>query len=241
MRFFNKIFSFAKYEPFGCLFSAVLSVSIICALAAGFSFVIYSIWAVTLVKNNIESATGFGVTTQNIYVNVFTGYCEITEMHISNPEVYDMRELADKNADNSLKFLNIKKINAKLSPLELIKGRFELSSFSADITLLNCVRLNNSTSNLPEFIVNMLKIVSVKKENGKPTLSLFDLKIKNAQYTDYSTSRDTISWKMNMDFDFKRTDVSDFKKMLKEIRAAFEKENAPFVSNGLSILSNDIL
>ncbi len=245
MSLLHKILTFIKNEPFGCLVSSILSILLIGALAAGFSFVIFSIWAVSLVKNNIESSTGFNVSAQNIYVNLFTGKCEITGLRITNPEIYDAREQKNKNASGSDVdiFLIAEKIAMILSPSDLLKGQFKLSAISADISLLNCVRLNNSASNLPEFIVNILKITSASEDSGKPTLKLLDLKIKNAYYTDYSTSasNDKITWKMNMNYSFRLTDISDFPKALKEIRESFEKANAPFISNSLGILSNDIM
>lgn len=241
MRFLHRILKLAAKEPFGCLCSLALSAAVIGAFAAAFSYVIFSIWAVSLVKNNIEDATGFRVSAQNIAVNLFTGKCEIDDMHIVNPSVYDMREIAKKNTDTSPLFLLARKVEMQLSPLDLIKGDFTVSSLSAEISELNCIRLNNSTSNLPEFLANMLKCIKVRDEFGKPVLGHFSLKIKNAKYTDFSATKDTILWKMRMNFEYKRDNLSDFTKSLREIKEVFEKANAPFISNSLNSLSNEIL
>lgn len=241
MNFLHRIFKLASKEPLGCLCSLLFSSVIIGALAAAFAYVIFSIWAVSLVKNNIEDATGFGTSAQNIYVNLFTGKCRIDDMHITNPSVYDMREIEKKDAKTSPLFLSAKKVEMQISPLDLIAGYFTVSSFSAEISELNCIRLNNSTSNLPEFLANLLKCMRVRDEFGKPVLGQFSLKIKNAQYTDFSVTKDTISWKMRMNFVYERDNLSDFTKSLREIKESFEKANAPFISNSLNSLSNEIL
>ena len=48
-------------------------------------------------------------------------------------------------------------------------------------------------------------------------------------------------YRLYMNYSFRLTDISDFPKALKEIRESFEKANAPFISNSLGILSNDIM
>jgi len=240
MNSIQKILIVSKKQPLGCLFAMLLSIGLIGGSILGLIFVVYSIWSVSLVKDAITARTGFSVSSNNIYVNVFTGRCEINNLIITNPEVYDMRELSQRNAEHSIKFLEARNVEMTLNPSALIRGEFEVSSFSADITSLNCVRLNNSTYNLPEFLQNMLQSVSAVRDGGKPTLENFSLKIAKASYTDYSTSKDTIAWQMKMDFRFEQSNVADFKKLVSQLRESFEKANAPFISNGLGFLSNDL-
>ncbi|MBQ6534897.1 MAG: hypothetical protein IJI37_06970 [Opitutales bacterium] len=235
MKAIYRFLKLARKEPFGCLFSCAISAAMICAFAAGMVYIIYSMAAVSLVKGTIKSATGFNATAQSIYANVFTGYFEIDGLHITNPTVYDSGARSAAK-DNTEKFLHAKKIKMVISPTDLLRGRFTVSSFEADITFLNCVRITNSVYNLPEFLGGMKEVSSIKISDRKPLLEKLDISIAKAAYVDLSAKSDSMVWSMS-DFKFSRADVSDFEKAVAEMKGDLEKSNAPFVSSGLDILA----
>lgn len=232
------IFGFIRLgrrEPFGCLFSTLISATLISALLAGIVYVVYMLIAVSYVKNIITSSTGFAVSAQNIYVNVFTGSCEIDGLHITNPSVYESN-VPKKNAENINRFLHIQKLKLEISQWQLLKGKLVISSVDANITYLNCVRISNSIYNLPEFIMGLKKVVDFSNEENKFYLKNFNLFISKANYIDLSPKSDSMTWNTN-DFSFKKSDVTNPETLLKELNSAFNSTNAPFIASGLKVLS----
>ena len=150
------------------------------------------------------------------------GYCEIENLSIDNGEIYNLGDaLPDKN------FITAKKIEMELSPLALLRGKLRVSEFRADVPHINCIRLNNYTCNVDEFVGGMRKITE-----AAAGLS-FSLRLETAVYTDCSASAKPISKKQNIDMSFERNGVSDTAKMLGELAAAFDSADAMFISNAL--------
>ena len=236
MRAFLRFLKLGRKEPFSCLVSTLISATLVSALMAGIIYVVYMMTAVSLVKDIITSSTGFTVSAQNIYVNVFTGYCEIDGLNITNPSVYESNT-SQKNIEGIDKFVHVQKLKMELSPIALLKGRFDVSSVYVNITYLNCVRISNSIYNLPEFLAGLKKVVSFKDANGAPYLKDFSIFIRTANYTDLSVKTDSISWNTK-DFAFRKSEVSNFSNLLSDIKSDFEKANAPFILSGLKVLSN---
>lgn len=224
-----------RKEPFGCLVSTLISATLIGALMACIVYVVYLLIAVSLVKSIITSATGFSVSAQNIYVNVFTGYCEINGLNISNPTIYESNN-TKKNIENINKFLYVQNLKLEISPLKLLNGQFVVSSVDARITFLNCVRLSNSVYNLPEFMAGLKKVVSFETDDKNIHLNKFNLFIDKASYVDLSAKSDSISWN-TQDFSFKKSDVTNLSNLLDDIKTTFNSANAPFVTSGLKVLS----
>lgn len=202
MKLLSKFGGFAKREPLGCCFAAAFSPA--------------------LMRNAVKSATGFDATAQRVYANLFTGYCEIENLSIDNGEIYNLGDaLPDKN------FITAKKIEMELSPLALLRGKLRVSEFRADVPHINCIRLNNYTCNVDEFVGGMRKITE-----AAAGLS-FSLRRETAVYTDCSASAKPISKKQNIDMSFERNGVSDTAKMLGELAAVFDAADAMFISNAL--------
>ncbi len=164
MRAIYQFFRFARKEPFGCFVSSTISFVLISCLLAGAVYVSYSMLAVSLIKGAIVSSTGFSVSAQYIYVNAFTGECQIDGLTLINPSAYEFGLYRVKRPDNIEKFMEVKKIQMRLNPLKLLQGRVEISSMSADISFLNCVRISNSTYNLSEFLLRIGNAVSIENE-----------------------------------------------------------------------------
>lgn len=222
MKLLSKFGGFAKREPLGCCFAAAFSLALVGAFATAFAFVFYAVFAPALMRNAVKSATGFDATAQRVYANLFTGYCEIENLSIDNGEIYNLGDaLPDKN------FITAKKIEMELSPLALLRGKLRVSEFRADVPHINCIRLNNYTCNVDEFVGGMRKITE-----AAAGLS-FSLRLETAVYTDCSASAKPISKKQNIDMSFERNGVSDTAKMLGELSAAFDAADAMFISNAL--------
>ncbi len=234
----NTIYNFFRLaikEPFGCLVSLTFSAILISSVLAGAIYIAYMMFSVSLIKGIITSSTGFSVSAQNIYVNVFTGNCEIDGLTLLNPSVYELDRRMATRPDNIDKFIHAKKIKLEISPLELITGKFVISSLNADITFLNCVRINDSTNNLVEFIAGMKKSISIKNEDGRPFLKEISIKISRAAYSDYATGFNNISWGAS-DLSFKKTNIENIGKLLIDMKEIFEASNARFISNALNVI-----
>ncbi len=237
----KSIYNFLKLanrEPLGCLISTVLSVALISAMLAGAIYVTYLMFSVSLIKGVITSSTGFATSAQNIYINIFTGNCEIDGMSLANPSVYEIDSRLAKRPENIDKFLHAKKINIELNPFELLRGNLVISSIYADITFLNCVRINDSTYNLIEFLNGMKKSVTVKKEDGKPFLKNITMKISRAAYSDYVTGLNNISWSAS-DISFQKSNVVNMSKLIADMKECFESSNARFISTALDAIETE--
>ena len=235
MKAFLRFLKLGRKEPFGCLVSTLISATLIGALIAGIVYVVYMMTAVSLIKGVITSSTGFTISAQNIYVNVFTGYCEIDGLNITNPSVYESNS-SRNNVEGIDKFVHLKSLKMIISPMQLLKGKLDVSSVDANITYLNCVRISNSVYNLPEFLSGIKKVVSFSNKDGDFYLENFKIFIARANYIDLSAKSDSISWNAK-DFSFKKSDISDSTQLLNDLRTAYETANAPFISSGLKILS----
>lgn len=226
----------ARRQPFGCLFSTLLALLFISGAAAAIAFSVYSLAAVGLLKNTLQNQTGFYVGSDSIFVNLYTGKCTIGRLRIDNPTIYTSREYFEKSGDPAKSFLLAKSVSFKLSPLKLLAGELEISELEMDIMQLNCVRLNNSTYNLAEFLNNVKKIISFQKFDGEPTLKLINLKIDNVSYRDLSSLVDVIKSDSNANINFSRQNVTDFPKLLDSLKKLFDEKKLSYLTRGFSTL-----
>lgn len=177
MKLLSKFGGFAKREPLGCCFAAAFSLALVGAFATAFAFVFYAVFAPALMRNAVKSATGFDATAQRVYANLFTGYCEIENLSIDNGEIYNLGDAGRQ------KFLHGEENRMmELSPLALLRGKLRVSEFRADVPHINCIRLNNYTCNVDEFVGGMREITE-----AAAGLS-FSLRLETAVYTDCSAS-----------------------------------------------------
>lgn len=207
---------------------AILSVAFTAALTGfavlGMVFVFYASYAVPLFKDMVFESTGCKVRAESMFLNVFTGRCEIMNLTLDNPEAFvaqskmeDPREL--------VKFLYAKRLVLKISPFKFACGKFEISEFDAEIETLNCVRFNSASYNLPNFISEISLISSAK--GGK--LDKFRLKIDRISYHDISDGKDLINWGATADFSYHAEDITDISGMMRDVERTLSNKNFSFI------------
>ena len=126
---FSKFVKLAKEQPVGCFFSSLLSFVFLSFAIGGLVFVAYAVFSVALLKDAIYSNTGFHVSAKSIFINAYTGNCVINSLTLENPSSYNLSDShGEMDLDASNIFLKARRIHAKISPLQLIRGKIEISS-----------------------------------------------------------------------------------------------------------------
>lgn len=230
MKSISKAFALLKLQPLGCLFALLLASVMLAFAIGGMIFTFYAISSVSMVKDAISSTTGFHPIASNIYVNVYTGNCRIDDLILENPSVYDYS--ADQS--KTRKFIEAEKVFITLSPTDLLKGKFTISSLKIVINRINCTRLNNSTYNLPEFLTKMSEITLADSSFGNEGLDNLEIEIKGVAYSDSTIASDTLNWTRDVKFSFKRTDIKDVRAALRELAEELSKADLAFVAEGLT-------
>jgi len=233
--FITKGFSILKEQPIGCFFAAFLSLALISSVVAGIVFIAAAIIAVPVIKDTISAQTGYHATVESVFLNVYTGTCELNFLTLQNPSTYNVSDIVKNSDMETATFMEAKKVKLVLSPYELIvNGKFLIKSAEIDIDVINCVRINSASYNLPEFLSRLAKITEIQKLADKPALENISIKIKRATYHDITTISDIMKWNTILTFDFNKTDVSDLHQLQEDFIEALNNANAPFISRGIT-------
>ena len=231
MSSFFKALKFAKEKPMGCSFAFALSLAMMLAVAAA-AFWLFSAFAgVRVFRNAVASSTGFYPIYENAFLNVFTGEFSIDRLTLFNPPAY---KRAASGAYEGKAFAKAEKVRMRVCPLSLFRGKLAVSSFSAEVESLNCLRINQSDYNLGEFFEGISEIVEICPDSsGAKVLSDFSLKISKAGYEDISSGQNSLSMRTSKPFSFSDSQVEDFGRFFSKMEEAFSDCRAPFVSKAL--------
>ena len=175
----TKTLTILKEQPVGCFFAALLSISLISAVFAGMIFIVAAIIAVPVIKDTISEQTGFHASVESLFLNVYTGECQMNYLSLQNPPAYNMSDIIKDDDIETVTFAVAKSVKLRLSPTQLfLKGRLVVKSIEIDLDTINCVRINNSSYNLPEFIEKISEISEIDRSGGHAALERFSIKIK---------------------------------------------------------------
>lgn len=101
------------------------------------------------------------------FLNIYTGECNLNYLSLQNPQAYNMSEYATESNMEIPTFAIAKSVKLRLSPSDLIlRGRLVVKSADIDIDVINCVRINSASYNLPEFIEKYQKSRKSTKGTG---------------------------------------------------------------------------
>ena len=89
----TKTLTILKEQPVGCFFAALLSISLISAVFAGMIFIVAAIIAVPVIKDTISEQTGFHASVESLFLNVYTGECQMNYLSLQNPPAYNMSDI----------------------------------------------------------------------------------------------------------------------------------------------------
>ena len=149
----SKTFTILKEQPIGCFFAALLSFLLISTVLAGMLFIAAAIISVPVIKDTISAQTGFHASVESVFLNIYTGECNLNYLSLQNPQAYNTSEYATESNMEIPTFAIAKSVKLRLSPSDLIlRGRLVVKSADIDIDVINCVRINSASYNLPEFI-----------------------------------------------------------------------------------------
>lgn len=227
----------ARQQPFGCLVSVIFSAILVGAAALAIACSLYAMMAVGLIKGALQNSTGFYADSDSIFVNMLTGNCSIRNLRIDNPYIYGAREYYERSGDVAKPFLIASRVGMKISPMQLLLGKFAIYSLDMEISQLNCVRLNNSAYNLSEFLDGISKQSAFAQRDGRAYISSFSISIDKVSYRDLSSPSDIIKYDGNAQFKFSRSDVSEMPKLLSELEANLAENKMGFVAKGFNVLN----
>lgn len=231
MHTIKKAFRFIKEQPFGCVISSLFSLILIATAMAAICYVTYSLVAVSILKNTISDASGFRIQSDSVFLNLYTGKCEMKNVEIENPSVYDINNISGVRGISNEPLIYANKIEMIISPFSLIfEGKIKISSVTLDIKKISCMRINHNTYNLPEFIGGILKVVEPVEENETLFIKNFTLKIDEIGYKDLCNKRDIMHWDLKTSINLKLDNISDFDDFTNTIESEFKKVNAGFIS-----------
>lgn len=223
-----KAYHLMKTRPIGCGASLLFSLLLVLGSLCGVLFISFAMFAAPKFKSLVYSETGFHPSMEDASVNLFTGECVFHKFSLENPHgVYD-----------SESFLKTNKFSIKLSPLKLLIGDIEFTEIYIDALDVSCIRLNNSTYNLSEFLEKFSKVCKIKKTSNGYALKNFTLKIKDAHYIDNSAA-DKMNWKLKVDLNFSAQNVDDVDSFIKTLMENLDESNAKFISRGVRVLLSD--
>lgn len=226
-----KALKFAREKPAGCSFAFALSLAMMCAVAAGALWLFFAFAGVRAFRDSVASATGFYPIYENAYLNVFTGEFSIDRLTLFNPPAYKRASGGDGRDRAFIKAENVK---MRVCPLSLFRGKLAISSFSAEVESLNCLRINQSDYNFGEFIGGISEILEICPDSsGAKVLSGFSLKISKAEYEDLSSGKNSLAMRISKPFSFSDFQVEDFGRFFSKMEEAFSDRQAPFISKAL--------
>lgn len=232
----SKTYAILRDQPIGCFFAALLSFLLISAVFGGMLFIATAIITVPIMKDTISAQTGFHTSVESIFLNVYTGECKMNYLTLQNPAAYTLSDYESQASNLEIPtFAIIKSAKLRLSPAKLIlEGRLAVKSAELDIDVINCVRVNNASYNLSEFIGKISKILEVDKSDGTPSLKKFAIKIDRGTYCDMTATSDIMKWDTKLNFKFERNDISDIQNLMKTLADSLNSANAPFIARGLT-------
>lgn len=232
MKSFFKALKFAREKPVGCSFAFALSLAMMCAVATAAFWLFFAFVGVRALRDSVASSTGFYPIYENAFFNPFTGDFSIGRLTLYNPPAYN-RALSGGSRE-ARAFAKAGKVEMRVSPLSLFRGKLEISSFSAEIESLNCLRINQSDYNFGEFAEGISEIIEVcPDDSGAKVLSEFSLKISKAEYEDISSGKNTLTMRNSRPFSFYDSQVSDFGRFFPKMGEAFPDCGAPFITEAL--------
>ena len=229
-----RAFKFAKEQPLGCLGSLLFSAIMTTTAIGAIGFAAYSLIAVSAFKSAIADATGFHMSADSILFNLYNGKCSISRVILDNPSAYDVHNISSKLNFENEPLIIANRIEMQISPSDLIfNGKIKLISISLDIEKLNCIRINNNTYNLSEFIDGIRPIMAANEENGSIFLSDVSVKIKWISYRDISNSRDALYWNLNANIDYSDKSVDNISELFSKLDTRFKEANVPFINKSI--------
>lgn len=231
----SKTFTILKEQPIGCFFAVLLSFLLISTVLAGMLFIAAAIISVPVIKDTISAQTGFHASVESVFLNIYTGECNLNYLSLQNPQAYNMSEYATESNMEIPTFAIAKSVKLRLSPSDLIlRGRLVVKSADIDIDVINCVRINSASYNLPEFIEKISEISEIDKRDGNAYLEKFSIKIKRATYCDMTISSDIMKWDTALNFKFEKSGIKDAQDLISSLTNSLNKANAPFIARGLT-------
>ena len=231
----TKTLTILKEQPVGCFFAALLSISLISAVFAGMIFIVAAIIAVPVIKDTISEQTGFHASVESLFLNVYTGECQMNYLSLQNPPVYNMSDIIKDDDIETVTFAVAKSVKLRLSPTQLfLKGRLVVKSIEIDLDTINCVRINNSSYNLPEFIEKISEISEIDRSGGHAALERFSIKIKRGTYCDTSMPSDIMKWDTELNFKFEKSNIGNTSELTAALYDSLNSANAPFIARGLT-------
>ncbi|MBO7521037.1 MAG: hypothetical protein J6T16_02225, partial [Opitutales bacterium] len=144
-----------KRNPAAFLLSSALALAVIAATIVSFAAILVSVNAPRILRDRFMDQTGFFMSSENIFVNIFAGSAEINNLHISPPKEFDSARpasLAESRENASSLFLEAEKVRFKFLPWEFLKGKLVITEISIDAQKLNCVKISATRYSVRDFV-----------------------------------------------------------------------------------------
>lgn len=218
MKFVLRLF---KRNPAAFIISSLSTLIIIAAAAASFAAIVFSIATPRILRDNFMEKTGFFMSGENIFTNMFSGEIEIDNLRISPPPEY-------KESD----FFAASKIKMKVDYWELLKGKIVIKEMSVNAQNLNCVKISASRYSMRDFVYAFPGFAEFAPKDG---FNFFKISIDEIEYIDKSNPKMPLTWKSKEKFELEITGKTKAGECQKEAERALEKAGAGFVLQGITL------
>jgi|GEM_PF-3158998 len=208
-------------EPLSCFFSSCLSLILIGSTLIAFAIIMSVNFLPKIMKESIESKTGFYVNEYNFKYDIFSNTTTINNLTLMNPTKYSKPV-----------FVTVPTIKIKANPLKLVMGKYDMSELELHISELICLRQNSKDYNLNEFIKLSKDIF--ESDNGH--LKKLSFSVDKFTYEDVSGS-ETMFWTSTAPIKYEAENIEDLSKTIREIGELFNAQKASYISESLKQIS----
>ncbi|MBR4596838.1 MAG: hypothetical protein IKO42_00360, partial [Opitutales bacterium] len=209
MKFLLRLF---KRNPIAFLLSSALTAAVVAATLVSFAAILVSVNTPRILRERFMDRTGFFMSSENIFVNIFTGAAEIDNLHISPPQEF-------KDGD----FFFADKIRLKFDPWEFLKGKLLITEISVNAQKLKCVKISASRYSVRDFIYSFPAFAEFAEGEG---FKSFKMQIGEIDYIDNSDPKMPLKWNSKEKFELELGGISSAEEWKKAAEKAFEKAGA---------------
>ena len=218
MKFILRLF---QKNPIAFLISSLLTLLVVAAAVVSFAAIVFSITAPRILRDDFMEKTGFFMSGENIFANMFSREIEIDNLRISPPAEY-------KESD----FFAASKIIMKVDCWEFLKGKIIIKEMSVDAQKLNCVKISASRYSTRDFVYAFPGFAEFAP---KGDFKFFKISIDEIEYIDKSNPKMPLSWKSKEKFELEIGGGAKAGEAQKQAEQALEKAGAGFVLQGITL------